>query len=71
MKTAKEWAHEYWQKKTQAEKAFIPFLRQVQLDAYKAGMIEAALLCDENFYEHNECRKTILKACNNKTTIAE
>lgn len=42
-------------------------LKQIQLDAMKEGMRRAAGLCDEEFFEHNECRKDILSASDQLT----
>ena len=42
-------------------------IKQIQLDAMKEGMRRAAGLCDADFYEHNECRKTILTAAEQLT----
>ena len=42
-------------------------VHEIQLDAIKEGMRRAAMLCDEEFYEHNECRQTILTAAEQLT----
>lgn len=56
MKTAEEWANELFADKhphAMWEENIINFVKLVQLDAYKAGMTEAAEICEQ------QCSKTI------------
>jgi hypothetical protein len=41
MKTAEQLAHEYWDR-PQPQRGLIPFIKEVQLEAFKAGMERAA-----------------------------
>ena len=55
MKTAEEWALEFLSTETQIDKfegILKPeFIKQIQLDAYKAGMTEAAEICERTLVE--------------------
>jgi hypothetical protein len=43
MKTAEQLAHEYWER-PQWQLSFMPFIEEVQLEAFKAGMEHAAII---------------------------
>lgn len=68
MKTAQEWyVHllgrpDMGWNVDMTQQEYHDHIKEVQLDAMKEGMRRAAGLCDEEFFEHNECRKDIISA---------
>lgn len=70
MKTAEEWdkLDEFRDIYTED---LLPIIKQIQLDAYKAGMSEATeiTLLTSNNLTHDEIASLILSARDNKTTL--
>jgi len=70
MKTAEEWQNRYWE--LRSNKRDIPrkenlhawdiLVKEIQLDAYKAGMREAAAIASKAFYDNP--KNTHEEACN-------
>jgi len=78
MKTAEEWAKEICQKDGQSDVydlVTVDFdeIKQIQLDAYKQGMTDAASILSTTCYEGtvilSEARQAILAARDKKETI--
>jgi hypothetical protein len=69
MKTAEQLAHEYWER-PQWQLSFMPFIEEVQLEAFKAGMEHAADLLTPVFSDP-ELNKGVLATKANLKEISK